>query len=73
MPSDFHPESAIEALADAWASIDGKLDEFRAGKGATRYEDEPGMHYSGYIEDAKGMAKRLEARGYIIVEKPNAG
>jgi hypothetical protein len=31
-------QTAIEALADAWASIDGKVDAFRAGKGAKSIE-----------------------------------
>lgn len=30
--SKFDP-ATVEALADAWASIDGKLEDFRAGKG----------------------------------------
>lgn len=58
-------ETAIEALADAWASIDGNLDDFRAGKTAPSIEDFGG-HYAGYIEDAKELAKRLQARGFWI-------
>lgn len=55
-----------EAIADAWASIDGKVEEFRAGKGCASILDEPGGHYSGYMCDAKEMIKRLNARGFDI-------
>lgn len=63
--SQFDPV-IIEALADAWASIDGKVEKFRAGKGATSIEDEPGGYYSGYMSDADELAKRLLKRGFII-------
>jgi hypothetical protein len=58
--------AAIEALADAWASIDGKVDEFRAGKGAKSIEDEPGGHYSGYMAESLEIMKRLLKRGFIV-------
>jgi hypothetical protein len=54
---------AIEALAEAWASLDGKLDEFHAGRAG---EDTEG-DYHGYLSDAAELAKRLEHRGYVIV------
>src|SRR5262252_3942943 len=54
---------AIEALAEAWASLDGKLDEFLSGRGG---EDTEG-DYHGYLSDAAELAKRLEHRGYRIV------
>ena len=57
---------AIEALAEAWASLDGKLDEFLAGR---RGEDTEG-DYHGYLSDAAELAKRLEHRGYLIVRAP---
>lgn len=63
--AQFDP-NAIEAVADAWASIDGKVDQFRAGKGAASFEDEPGGHYSGYMEEAAELMKRLLDRGFII-------
>ena len=43
---------AIEALAEAWASLDGKLDEFLAGR---RGEDTEG-DYHGYLSDAARLA-----------------
>jgi hypothetical protein len=63
---EFAIENEAEAIADAWASIDGKLDKFRAGKGM-RLEDEPGGHYSGYMAEAEEMINRLRARGYLVV------
>jgi hypothetical protein len=63
--SNFEP-AAIEALADAWASIDGKAEKFRAGKGAASFEDEPGGHYSGYMAEAEEMLVRLLKRGFIL-------
>ena len=59
-------DNATEALADAWASIDGKLDDFRAGKGLSIL-DQPGGRYAGYIEDATSLIERLRKRGYVIV------
>lgn len=53
---------AVEALAEAWASIDGKLDEFRAANG----EDVTG-HRDGYLIEAAEMIERMERRGYTVV------
>lgn len=47
----------IEDLARAWASIDGKRDEFDAGKGVPIMRDETG-HYAGYMVEAKEMVGR---------------
>ena len=63
--SQFDP-ATVEALADSWASIDGKVDAFRTGKGAATLEDEPGGHYSGYMAEAEEMLKRLLKRGFIV-------
>lgn len=54
------------ALADAWASIDGKVDEFRAGQKATSILEEPGGHFSGYLYEAEEMIRRLRDRGFIV-------
>ena len=56
----------IEALADAWASIDGHLDDFRKGKGKP-WEDQPGGRYDGYMADAESMLERLLTRGFIVM------
>lgn len=63
----------VDALADAWASIDGKLDEYRAGRNAPSIVDEPGGHFSGYQDEAAEMIRRLEARGYTIVKADPLG
>lgn len=60
-------KTPTEALADAWASIDGKLEKFRAGKDKPDL-DEPGGYYSGYMEDAKELRQRLKTRGYLITK-----
>jgi hypothetical protein len=66
-PAFNHCITPALALADAWASIDGKVEEFRAGQKATRLEDEPGGHFSGYLYEAEEMIRRLEARGFNVV------
>jgi hypothetical protein len=60
----------ITALAETWASMDGKLDAFRRemtmdplDRNAPDYTG----HYEGYKEDAKELLRRLETRGYTIV------
>lgn len=63
-------ESDIEALADAWASVDGKIHLFRAGKGMD-IQLQPGAHYEGYMDDAASMIRRLATRGYMIVPRPD--
>lgn len=56
---------AIEALAESWASIDGKVEDFKDCKISKPLEDELG-HYGGYMADAEEMIKRLERRGYYL-------
>lgn len=69
-PKRLQPDfgSPREALADAWASVDGKLDNFRRGKKAksvTAY----GGHYEGYMSDADELLTRLKRRGYELTKK----
>ena len=52
-------QQAIEALAESWASIDGKLNR-------PDYEME---HMDGYLSDADELLFRLEKRGFTIVRK----
>ncbi len=66
--TDFKFNTPTEALADAWASIDGKVEKFRAGKDVDTFEDEPGGYYSGYMEDAAELRKRLKKRGFLITK-----
>jgi hypothetical protein len=56
----------IEVLAEAWASLDGKLEEFHTGRAGKDTEG----HYLGYLSDAAELAKRLERRGYVIRARP---
>jgi hypothetical protein len=62
-------ETAKEAVADAWASIDGKLDAFRAEKAdpSSPLRDTYG-YYEGYLSDAGELIRRLEARGFIVAK-----
>ncbi len=58
----------IEALAEAWASIDGRLERFRACKADKALDLKDGS-YSGYMCEAEEMIERLETRGFTVVEK----
>ena len=62
-------DKAEEALAESWASIDGKIDKFVRCKEAETPEEEfnLGGHYSGYMADAKEMIRRLRKRGYGVI------
>lgn len=55
-----------EALAEAWASIDGRLDRFRSEKGKAIKETTGA--YEGYMEDARELQKRLHDRGYVLTK-----
>lgn len=66
--------TATDALAEAWASIDGKIDAFRKERDGwveigKLDRDAPGYtgHYEGYLADAGEMTKRLSARGFAII------
>jgi hypothetical protein len=59
------PDAATEALAEAWASIDGKLEQFRQCRDDGFAEEADG-YYVGYLSDAEELRRRLEARGYVI-------
>lgn len=61
----------IEAVAEAWASFDGKLAEFRQereiinGRFATSCVVGNG-HYAGYMAEAEEMIERLKKRGFDV-------
>ena len=59
-----------EALADAWASIDGKVEKFRKGKTAKSIMSYGG-YYAGYMEDAEELISRLHARGFNVTKLHN--
>jgi hypothetical protein len=47
----------VEDMARAWASIDGKRDEFDIGRESPDIEA-GGGHYAGYLSEAEEMLKR---------------
>lgn len=51
--------NAIMAVAEAWSSIDGKLEQFRD-------ESDPGGYRSGYVVEAEELVKRVEERGFVL-------
>lgn len=56
----------IEALAQAWASIDGKLERFIADRDSVALNKADGS-YAGYMAEAREMERRPLSRGYAIV------
>ena len=51
----FESNATVEDMARAWASIDGKRDQFDANKDAEDYGD---GHYEGYLTETEEMLKR---------------
>lgn len=47
----------VEDLARAWASIDGKRDQFDAGRDISVWDDATG-HYAGYIVETEEAIQR---------------
>jgi hypothetical protein len=58
--------NCTEALAEAWASIDGKDDRFLANR-EDRGLDLTDGTYPGYMEEAGELICRLARRGYAVV------
>ena len=58
----------IEALAESMASQDGKISSFRNGKIA-KSETAFGVHYAGYMAEAKDLIIRLNNRGHTVTKK----
>lgn len=67
---DWVAESPVMALADAWASIDGRSTDFRLGRLAKKLESYGG-HFAGYEAEAEEMIRRLECRGWVLSKKRN--
>lgn len=61
--------SAADALAEAWAFIDGKVDAFRCERDETlaRRRVEVGGQYEGYVTGAAVMIVRLRELGFDVV------
>lgn len=53
-----------EAVAEAWASIDGNLESFRKGRNIV---DDDAGHYVGYMADAQELIERVNARGVMMI------
>lgn len=60
-------EDFVENTARAWASMDGKLDQFEEGKKGFDEDLNAGGHYMGYMEDAKELLKRSKMEDTIKV------
>ena len=63
-----YPTPEIEALAEALASADGKLDYFEACRRDEEAE-KSGGYYGGYLSEADSAIQRLRKRGYMIVKR----
>ena len=57
--TNFKFSTPTEALADAWASIEGDLEKFRIGSNALS---------DSYMAQAKELRRRLRARGFLITK-----
>lgn len=64
---DREERDAIDAVAEAWASIDGKLEEYREDEGLSPSNPFNRGHYLGYQAEAKEMIERIEKRGFKVV------
>jgi hypothetical protein len=62
-------DGVAEALAEAMASMDGKLEKFRACKSDQAAEARMG-YYEGYLTEARELVERLSRRGFGIVHTP---
>ena len=62
---------AIDAVAEAWASIDGKLKSYEADRdqlgGAFDEYGRPTGYFDGYQCDAGELLRRVEQRGFVLV------
>lgn len=65
-PAEFI-DSCVEAVADAWASIDGKLPEFRRDRAAP---DSASGVYDGYMSEASELIDRIGTRGWLLIGPP---
>jgi hypothetical protein len=54
----------IESVARAWASMDGKAEQFDAGKVGFVEDVNAGGHYMGYKEEAKELLKRAGVNSF---------
>lgn len=67
MPHSPESMTATSAVAEAWATMDGKLEAYKAGANVNTLAEEPGGHFSGYQADAEELIRRIAERGFILV------
>lgn len=60
---------ATEAVAEAWASIDGKLTRFCLCRQNEALERVDGF-YGGYMAEAEELIKRIAMRGFSVIATP---
>lgn len=59
----------IDAVAEAWASIDGKLEKYEQDRDTPggMYDDGvPWGYYDGYQVEARELIARIKKRGYVL-------
>lgn len=60
----------VEAVAESWASMDGRGEDFYQGKFFPNSDRaRQGGHYEGYIADAEELLARVRVRGFVLVPK----
>lgn len=63
-------DKIVENIARAWASMDGKLDLFEAGKADTEFDMKHGYHM-GYIAEAQELVKRSGLNKHLKLSEEN--
>jgi hypothetical protein len=58
--------NAVQAVAEAWAAFDGKLDAFHACSENPAREASEGRR-AGYLLDAERLIARLYERGFVVM------
>lgn len=60
---------AVDAVAEAWASIDGKLEAYERERDEDIGLTDPTCtgHYEGYQVEAAEMIRRISARGFMVI------
>lgn len=62
-------KKAVDAVAESWASIDGKLDTYKRERDDPNADYKSGFtgHFDGYQAEAEEMIRRIRARGHDVV------
>lgn len=60
-------DNCVEAVADALASIEGKLPEFRRERAE---RDLQSGVYEGYMVEARELIERIGTRGWLLIGPP---